>query len=139
MKSLHRYVCVDCIFISSDDPSQVLWCPFYYDCLVKRTRSMKILEEFLFLEVMMSEKAISDCNRMKETLRQFSAEFGKGYATSLLLTAMRGKVWSYDSIIGHRRLSYPPALGAVPMSCAHPPTVPDTREELACMCGVWGD
>ena len=118
---------------------QVWNCPFYYDCLVKRTQSVKIVEEFLFLECMMSPEAIATCKRMKKTLKRFAADFGRGCATSLLLTAMRGRASLYQNVLGHRRFSYPAALGAVPEYCAHPPSVPDTLEELGWMSGVWGN
>ena len=109
---------------------QVWECPFYYDCVIKRTQSLKIIEEFLFLECMMSPQGVADCKRMKKAMRRVATEFGMQGISSLILTAMRGRAHNgfYQEICGYRQFSRPSALGAVPERCAQPPTVPDSRE-----------
>ena len=119
---------------------QVWECPFYYDCVIKRTQSLKIIEEFLFLECMMSPQGVADCKRMKKAMRRVATEFGMQDISSLILTAMRGRAHNgfYQEICGYRQFSRPSALGAVPERCAQPPTVSDSREYVNWVDLVWG-
>ena len=87
----------------------------------------------------MSPEGVADCKRVTKVMRSVATELGMTNPASLVLTAMRGRASVYEHVLGHRKFSFPAALGAVMECCARPPSVPDSPEYLHWLSCVWGD
>ena len=118
----------------------MLECPFYYDCVVKRTQSVKIVEEFLFLECMISPEGVADRKRIAKAMKSVATEFSMTDISSLVLMTMRAHVRSerYRHVRSYREFSEPSIIMGA--ECfAQPLTVPDSPEHLRWMDWVWGN